>query len=138
MTIVKDVEHFEEDRIGQVYLVPSEYFGKFSTFEDTIQLSAKRHSDAFVKVDFSFDLELDVTFAGENILMKTKLVKENLEKSKDLLKVTDGDNLEIIGEEMMVFRRNELEVTTRVVFVRGPVGLHLSWFVAFKLGYFHV
>ena len=136
--IRQDIEHFEEDKIGQIYLVPSNCSEKYSNLDGPLQLSADQNSDVFVKVEFSFDLELDVTFAGENILKKTKMVNEDLEKSKDLLKTADGDNFEIIGEKMMVLVRNEQRLLTRVVFVRGSVRLQLAWFVAFKLGYFHI
>ena len=135
----QEIEHYETDKIGQIYSVSRRHFGTPSEclqVGDGLELSCD--DNIFMKVDFCFDLELDVTIAGEDLLNQIQLVKDDLTPSKDILKVTDGDNCEILGERLVTLKKHQKRIRSRVMIMKGVVGIHMAWFTALELGCFDI
>ena len=88
----------------------------------------------FIDVDACLDLELDITIAGENTLDQLKLVNEDLNVCKDTVKVQGGDALDILGEKLIMFKKDQKQISSRIVFMSNVYGIHMAWFTAVELG----
>ena len=132
----QDIEHHKEDTIGQMYFVASSYLSRQDVCRPTtssLQCSVKENT--FVNIDVCFDLDLDVTIAGDDFISEIGLFRDQLSVCKDSLKDSAGDDVDILGDKLVTLSNGGRSTSSRIVFVRRVAGIHLAWFTAVELGY---
>jgi len=77
--------------------------------------------------------ENPISFAGVDIMKLLGLTRADLQPCIDTVTIPDEPKLELVGERVLALSKGQLRTLTRVVFIQGVRGLHLSWFLTREL-----
>ena len=113
----------EVDRMGRERYNPME-----KKKRQSIDCEVKAGMLISVKVNTSSDNLISI--GGIDLMKQLGLIKEDIQACIDSVKTRGGQQMPLIGERVLAIRGDNKRTLTRVVFVQGVKGLHLSWYIA--------
>ena len=113
----------EVDKMGRERYNPMEKKRK-----ESIDCEVKAGMLISVKVNTSSDNLISI--GGIDLMKQLGLTRDDIQACIDSVRTRGGQQMSLIGERVLAIRGNTKRTLTRVVFVQGVKGLHLSWYIA--------
>merc|ERR1719320_1482264 len=113
----------EVDRMGRERYNPIE-----KKKRQSIECEVKAGMLISVKVNTSSDNL--ISLGGIDLMKQLGLTRDDIQACIDSVKTRGGQQMPLIGERVLAIRGDNKRTLTRVVFVQGVKGLHLSWYIA--------
>ena len=139
----RDIQHMVCDTKGNEYVLPN-------IVKEVDQLGRERYKarqkkrkgvlecevreGMFVMVKVLSDSENNITIAGIDLMKQLGLTRNDLQTCIDTIRTGEKENFELVGERVLALSGDQKRTLTRVVFVHGVKGFHLSWYIARELG----
>lgn len=139
----RDIQHMVCDTKGNEYVLPNivrevDQMGreKFKAKEKKRRgfVECEVKEGLFVSVKVISDSENTITIAGIDLMKQLGLTRNDLQTCIDTVMTQAKDKMGLVGERVLAFSGDQKRTLTRVVFVPGVKGLHLSWYMALELG----
>jgi len=139
----RDIQHMVCDSKGNEYVMPNIVREVDQLGRDRYRAKEKKRKGAvecevkdglFVSVKVISDSENLITIAGIDLMKQLGLTRNDLQTCIDTLKTCGRLQMGLIGERVLALSGDQKRTLTRVVFVPGVKGLHLSWYIALELG----
>jgi len=139
----RDIQHMVRDTKGHQYVLPNivrevDQFGK-ERFKARVKkkrgvVECGVREGLFIRVKVMSESDNSITIAGIDFMKQLCLSRTDLQPCIDTIKTQEKENLDLAGERVLALCRDNIRTLTRVVFVHGVKGFHLSWYIGMELG----
>jgi len=139
----RDIQHMVCDAKGNQYVLPNivkevdqsgreRYKAREKKWRGMVDCQVRE--ERFVPVKVVTDTESTLTIAGVDLMKQLGLTRNDVQTCIDTVRTGENEKLELLGERVLAIMRDQKRTLTRVVFVHGVKGFHLSWYIAMELG----
>jgi len=138
----RDIQHMVCDTKGNEYILGNMVMEVDKTGKERYKPIEKRKGYIECEVKAGMMMSVKVTTSDDNLISvggidcmrQLGLTREDLQACIDSVKTRGGHQMCLIGERVVAIRGDNKRTLTRVVFITGVKGLHLSWYIARELG----